>query len=93
METKNGLLIFFIFVVLFAFTFIFSLDALGSDNTAYGIYALIGFLVCIGMGFFFGYNSHRNGEALAVWFNAYGVIVSIVFVWFLTRVGTAFGWW
>jgi len=93
METRNGLITFGIFVLLFAFTFVFCLDALAIPNTTYGVLALIGFVVCIATSLFNGFTAHQNGEALAVWFNSYAVIVSIVFVWYLTRCGTAFQWW
>mgnify|MGYP001768541049 CR=1 FL=1 len=93
MDTRNGLLNFGVFVLLFAFTFVFCLDALAVPNTMYGVLALIGYVVCIAFGFFNGFTAHKNGEALAIWFNSYAVIVSIVFVWYLTRCGTAFGWW
>lgn len=93
METRNGLITFGIFVLLFAFTFVFCLDALAIPNTMYGILAVIGYVVCISMSLFNGFTAHKNGEALAVWFNTYAVLVSIIFVWYLTRCGTAFGWW
>jgi hypothetical protein len=93
METRNGLLTFGIFVLLAVFTFVFCLDALAVPNMTYGVLALIGYLVCVGAGFFFGFNAKRNGEALAIWFNSYSVVISIVFVWYLTRCGTAFAWW
>ncbi len=93
METRNGLLTFGIFVLLFAFTFVFCLDALRGPNTTYGVLAALGFVVCIAASLFSGFTAGQNGEALAVWFNSYGVIVSVVFVWYLTRVGTAFQWW
>jgi hypothetical protein len=93
METRNGLLTFGIFVLLAAFTFVFCLDALAIPNMTYGVLALIGYLVCITAGFFYGFTARQNGEALAVWFNSYAVVVSIVFVWYLTRCGTAFGLW
>lgn len=93
METRNGLVVFGLFVLLFAFTFVFCLDALSIPNTFYGICALIGYVVCISMSLFNAMMARREGEALAVWFSAYGVVVSIIFVWYLTRCGTAFGWW
>jgi hypothetical protein len=93
METRNGLLTFGIFVLLFAFTFVFCLDALSASNNTYGVLALIGFVVCIAASLFNGYTARQNGEALAVWFTSYAVVVSIVFVWYLTRVGTAFKYW
>jgi uncharacterized membrane protein len=93
MEARNGLITFFIFIVLFAFTFVFCLDALAVPNTTYGVLALIGYVVCISASLFNGSAAKQNGEALSVWFNSYAVIVSIVFIWYLTRCGTAFKWW
>ena len=93
MEARNGLITFFIFVLLFAFTFVFCLDALAVPNATYGILAVIGYVVCVAASIFNGFTLKKNGEALGVWFNAYSVIVSIVFVWYLTRCGTAFTWW
>ena len=93
METRNGLLTFGIFVLLSVFTFVFCLDALAVPNTTYGVLALIGYVVVIAAAFFSGFTARKNGEALGVWFNSWAVVVSIVFVWYLTRVGTAFKWW
>jgi hypothetical protein len=93
MESRNGLLNFGIFVLLFAFTFVFCLDALKIPNTTYGVLAVIGYVVCIVASLFLGFVSKQNGEALSVWFNTYAIVVSIVFVWYLTRCGTAFQWW
>jgi hypothetical protein len=93
MENRNGLLTFGIFVLLFAFTFVFCLDALALPNTTYGVLALIGYVVSIAAALFNGFTLRKNGEALGVWFNTFAVIASIVFVWYLTRCGTAFQWW
>jgi hypothetical protein len=93
MEARNGLITFGIFVLLFVFAFVFCLDALAVPNMTYGILALIGYVVCVAAALFNGYTSRKNGEALGVWFNTYAVIVAIVFVWYLTRCGTAFKWW
>jgi hypothetical protein len=93
MENRNGLITFGIFVLLSAFTFVFCLDALSIPSTEYGILALIGYVVVISVSLFNGYIARKNGEALSVWFNSWVVIMSIAFVWFLTRCGTAFGWW
>lgn len=93
MESRNGLLTFGIIVVLFAFTFVFCLDALSIPNMTYGILALIGYVVCVSVSLFFGFTARKNGESLAIWFSSYAVIVSIIFVWYLTRCGTAFKWW
>jgi hypothetical protein len=93
METRNGLITFGIFVLLAVFTFVFCLDALALPNTTYGVLAMIGYVVCIAASLFNGFTSRQNGEALATWFNSYAVVISIVFVWYLTRCGTAFKWW
>jgi hypothetical protein len=93
METRNGLITFGIFVLLSVFTFVFCLDALAIPNMTYGVLALIGFVVVVAASFFNGFTSSKNGEALGIWFNSWAVVVSIVFVWYLTRCGTAFKWW
>ena len=93
METRNGLITFFIFVLLSVFTFVFCLDAIALPNMEYGILALIGYVVVISASLFNGFSAKQNGEALSIWFNSWGVIVSIVFVWYLNRCGTAFKWW
>jgi hypothetical protein len=93
MESRNGLILFGLFVLIFAFTFVFCLDALAVPNTFYGILALIGYVVCIAASLFTGYTSRQNGESIATWFSAYSIVVSIIFIWYLTRCGTAFGWW
>lgn len=93
MDARNGLLNFSIFILLFAFAFILGNDALVAGNTLYGVLAVIGYFVGITLGFYNGIMSRRSGEALAVWYNTYSIVVSIVFVWYLTRVGTAFQFW
>jgi len=93
MDTRNGLLNFTIFILLFAFSFVLGNDALSAQNTLYGVFAVLGYTVGIALAFFNGIMARRAGEALAIWYLTYAVVVSIVFVWFLTRVGTAFGLW
>lgn len=93
MDTKNGLVNFVLFIFIFAFSFIFSLDALAIPNTFYGVLALIGYLVGLGGALFNGMLARRDGEALALWYFTYAVIVAIITVWYLTRCGTAFSWW
>jgi hypothetical protein len=93
MESRNGLITFVIFVVLFVFSFVFGNDALSAQNATYGVLAVIGFVVCIAGSLFNGITSKKNGEALAIWFLSYAVVVSIIFVWFCTRSGTMFMWW
>jgi len=93
MDAKNGLVNFALFVVLLAFSFVFSIDGLAAANVTYGVLALIGFIVCLAGSLFTGVLSHRDGEALAIWYFTYSVVVGIVLVRYLTRCGTAFGWW
>lgn len=93
MDAKNGLVNFTLFVVLLAFSFVFSLDGLAGANVTYGVLALLGFIVCLAGSLFTGVLSHRDGEALAIWYFVYSVVVGIILVWYLTRCGTAFGWW
>jgi len=93
MDTKNGLVTFGLFIILFAFTFVFCVDALAIPNTMYGVLALIGYIVCIAGSLFTSFLSRREGEALGVWYLTYAIIVSIIFVWYLTRCGTAFKYW
>lgn len=93
MDTRNGLVNFALFVFIFAFSFVFSVDALAQPNTLYGVLALIGFIICLAGSIFNGAMARQGGEALAVWFFTYAVIVGVVTVWYLTRCGTAFGWW
>jgi hypothetical protein len=93
METKNGLVNFTLFIFIFAFSFVFSLDALSLPNAFYGVLALIGYLVSLSGSLFNGVLSHRDGEALSLWYFVYAVVVAIITVWYLTRCGTAFGWW
>lgn len=93
MDTRNGLVTFGLFVLLFVFAFVFSMVALSEDNVAYGVLALIGFIVCIGAGVFEGILADQEGAALGVWFKAFTIVSSVIFIWYLTRVGTSFGWW
>ena len=69
------------------------LDALSIPNTFYGVYALIGYVVVISASLFNGFTAKQNGESLSIWFNTWAILMSIVFVWYLTRCGTAFQWW
>lgn len=93
MDTKNDLVNFVLFIFIFAFSFVFSLDALATPNTFYGVLALIGYIVSIGGALFNGLLARRDGGALSLWYFTYAVIVAIITVWYLTRCGTAFGWW
>lgn len=93
MDTKNGLVNFALLIFVFAFAFVFSLDALALPNTFYGVIALVGFVVSLASSLFNGMLARRDGEALALWYFSFAIVAGIVTVWYLTRCGTAFGWW
>ena len=93
MDNRTSMLLFIGLVVLFAFTFVFCLDALALENVKYGVIALLGYLVCLGFSIFQGSLMKKEGGALTLWFSTYTIVIGIVFVWYLTRTGTAFGWW
>ncbi len=93
MDTRVGLVTFFVLVVLFAFTFVFCTEALAIPNTLYGILAAVGYVICIAVSLFQGAMERREGAALSIWNFGYAIIVSIIFIWYLTRVDTAFTWW
>ena len=93
MDNRPSLLLFFGLVVLFAFTFVFCLDALSIPNVKYGVIALLGYLVCLGFSLFQAALLKKDGSPLLLWFRTYTVVLGIVFVWYLTRCGTAFAWW
>ncbi|GAB1432031.1 hypothetical protein MASR2M29_06560 [Spirochaetota bacterium] len=93
MDTKSGLINFFILVLVFAFAFIFSIEAIEGPNVFYGVVALVGFLVSLSASLFNGILAKKDGEALALWYLSFSVLIGIATVWYLTRCGTAFGWW
>lgn len=93
MDTRSGLISFGLMVLVFAFSFIFCLDAIALQNAPYGVYAVIGFLACIITALFNGLFATRDGSALSVWFYSFTIVASIIFVWYLTRCGTLFGIW
>lgn len=93
MDNRTNMLLFIGLVVLFAFTFIFGLDALSLGSVKYGVIALIGFLVCIGFSLFQRSLLTKEGGAMMPWFYSFTIVIGVVFVWYLTRCGTAFGWW
>lgn len=93
MDNRTSMLLFIGLVVLFAFTFVFGLDALALPNVKYGVIALIGHAVCMGFSLFQWALLKKEGGAMVPWFITYAVLAGIVTVWYLTRCGTAFGWW
>jgi hypothetical protein len=93
METRNGLVSFGLLVLLFAFSFVFGVDAIENESTLYGVMALIGFIAIIASALFLGMLANRTGEALGVYYFLFSVVSAIVFVWYLTRCGSLFGFW
>ncbi len=93
MDNRTNMVLFFSLAVIFAFTFVFCLDALSLPNVTYGIIALIGYIICMGFSLFQAALLKKEGSPLVYWFRTYTIVVGIVFVWYLTRTGTAFGWW
>ncbi len=93
MDNRTSMLLFIGLVVLFAFTFIFGLDALALPSVRYGVIALIGHVVCLGFSLFQRSLLKKEGAAMTPWFTTYAIVVGIITVWYLTRCGAAFGWW
>lgn len=93
MDNRTSMLLFIGLVVLFAFTFIFGVDALALPSLRYGIIALIGYVVCMGFSLFQWALIKKEGGSMTPWFITYAVVVGIITVWYLTRCGTAFAWW
>lgn len=93
MDNKSILVLFFVFIVVFILSFTLCLDAVANNQVMYGIYAFVGFLVLILLSLFESMTLSKSGVSLAYWFRAITIISLIVFIWYLTRVGTLFGWW
>ncbi|HOK00192.1 MAG: hypothetical protein N2509_05435 [Treponemataceae bacterium] len=93
MDNRTSMLFFIALVILFAFTFVFGIDALALPNVTYGILALIGFVVCISFSLFQWALLKKERGAMMPWFMTYAVVIGIIFVWYLTRCGSAFKWW
>jgi len=93
MDSRNGLIPFGLLVLVFAFTFVFCLDSLSAQNTTYMVLAVIGFVGALGASLLLGLFARRDGEALSLWYFIYVLIVGIIFIWYLTRLGTYFKFW
>jgi hypothetical protein len=93
MDNRTNMLLFISLTVLSALTFVFGLDALVISSVKYGVISLIGYLICLGFSIFESALLKKDGSPLLLWFRVYTIVVGIVFVWYLTRCGTAFGWW
>ena len=95
MDNRSGLVLFGMLVLALVFSVTLSWDALsgGSTSVVYGIFALAGFILCVAASFFEFLLLKREGVALSYWFLIAGIIISVIFIWYLTRCGTIFGWW
>jgi hypothetical protein len=93
MDNRSGLIMFAVMVLLFGFSFLLGYDALVQANTLYGVLSLVGYIVCIFGSIMNGLFARKEGGALALYYFGLAVIVSIIFIWHLTRCGTYFGLW
>jgi hypothetical protein len=93
MNNRGGLLTFITLVILFVFTIIIGNSGIDRVYLPWGLLALLGYIVGIGFAITLGSFARKNGESLALAYFAYAVVVSVVFVWFLTRCGTFFRLW
>jgi hypothetical protein len=90
---RNYLVFFFILVLAFAFTVVFCWQAVQEQNTLYGVLAILGYVACIASSLLIGLQVREEGGSLFLWFFAYTVVISIFFVWFLTRAGSLLQFW
>jgi len=93
MDNRNDLLLFVSLAILFAFTFVFGWDGLAVPETRSGFIAFVGFLFTLSVSIFKMQLLRKDGGAMLPWFGGFAILQGIVFVWFLTRVGTAMGLW
>lgn len=92
MDNNSTLAAFFTLVVVVAFSFIFSLQALYDANSLALILAFVGFIVGAAVTLAFGFALQQEGAALAIWFWVLLGVELIVLIWYTTRVGHAAGW-
>lgn len=93
MDNRTDMLLFIALAVLFAFTFVFGLDALAIPEVRYGVISLVGYVVCLFFTIFKGMLLKKDGGAMMPWYLTFAIVQGILFVWYLTRCGTAFGFW
>ncbi len=93
MENKSVVVLFFILLVVFVFSFTLSLDAISNNQVLYGTFALIGFILLVFVSLFETMLLSKEGMAVSYWFKSLSVISLIILVWYVTRAGTLFGWW
>ena len=61
------------------------------DTPFYRWAALVGYVLCLGMGVFFIAVSKENRDRFA--FGGFTLLTIIILIWFLSLLGTRFGWW
>lgn len=93
MENKSVVVLFFILLVVFIFSFTLSLDAIANNQALYGAFALVGFILLVFVSLFETMILSKEGMAVSYWFRVLSVMSLIVLVWYVTRAGTLFGWW
>jgi hypothetical protein len=93
MDNRSSLILFFVMILVFIFSFTLSLDAIASQHVLYGAYAFAGFFILIFVSMFQSMSLKKDGVAVAYWFQTLMVVSLVVIVWYTTRAGTLFGWW
>jgi len=90
---RNYLVFFFILILVFAFTFVFCWQAIQEKNVLYGTLAVLGYLTGLIASLVIGFQAREESGSLFVWFFGYTILISIFFVWYLTRGGSLFQFW
>lgn len=93
MDNRSSLILFFVMIVVFIFSFTLSLDAIASNHAMFGIYAFVGFLLLVFVSLFQSSQLKKDGVAIAYWFKGLCIVSLVVLVWYSTRAGAMFGWW
>ncbi|HQL33831.1 MAG TPA: hypothetical protein PK969_11305 [Treponemataceae bacterium] len=93
MDNKSVMSLFFVLILIFIFSFTLSLDAIANNNAMYGVYALVGFIILVGLSLFESVQLSKDGVTVAYWFKALSIISLVILVWYCTRAGVLFGWW
>lgn len=93
MDNRNLLIFFIVMVILLVFTFAFAFVSLDMVNTAAGIMATVGFVVALAISLVLGISNREEGGALSGAYFVYALVTGILFVWYLTRIGTLWEIW
>ena len=93
-ENMGWILHLFMLTILLAFVVWFTFLSLHIfwDRQVYRWSALGGYIICIVFGAFFSMRSNQEIRDRLV-FGGYTLIAIIVLVWFLSMLGTRYGWW